>query len=187
MPGATVLRRRLPRRAHHRPLSPIDLRPNQEYCELPLHPLLFTDPKSHSDHLSSAPPTTATPPLSSSPSLGRLGEPLSTKSVPIESLGSRLAPRHHLVRPLAANWLKSVDGATPVKGGVEGGGQAPLFRPRAERSCGLGHLSWLGEFPCGLAARCEQWVLSITLQIYLNNSKSEFQTYKIHRNLLIFE
>jgi hypothetical protein len=39
-----------------------------------------------------------------------------------------------------------------VKGGVEGGGQAPLFHPRAERSCGLGHLSWLGEFPCGLAA-----------------------------------
>jgi hypothetical protein len=50
---------------------PIDLQPNQEYCELPLHALLLTDPKFRSGSLSSAPPTTASPPLSSSSS-GRL-------------------------------------------------------------------------------------------------------------------
>jgi hypothetical protein len=99
-PRATVLRRRLAHGAHRRPPSPIDLQPNQEYCELPLCPLPLINPMFHSGSLSSAPPPTASPPLSSSPSVEHLVEPLSIKLVPIESSGARLAPQHHLARPL---------------------------------------------------------------------------------------
>jgi hypothetical protein len=48
---------------------------------------------------------------SSSPSVGRLGEPLYVKLVPIKSLGASLAPRHHLARPLTAGWPDSASGA----------------------------------------------------------------------------
>jgi hypothetical protein len=116
-PGATVLHHHLPHGAHRRPLSPIDLQPSQEYHELPLRPLLLTDPKFRSGSLSSASPTTASPPLSSSPSVGRLGKLVYIKTISIESLGARLAPRHHLARPLVAGWSDSVNGAAPVKGG----------------------------------------------------------------------
>jgi hypothetical protein len=116
-PGATVLHHCLPHGAHCRPLSPIDLQRSQEYHELPLRPLLLTDPKFRFGSLSSASPMTSSPPLSSSPSVGRLGKPIYIKTISIKSLGARLAPRHHLVRPLAAGWSDSVNGAAPMKGG----------------------------------------------------------------------
>jgi hypothetical protein len=87
---------------HCRPPQFDLLRANRLYHELPLCPLLLTDPRFRSGSLSSAPTTTASPLPSSSPSVGRLGEPLYVKLVPIESLGARLAPRHYLTRPLTA-------------------------------------------------------------------------------------
>jgi hypothetical protein len=54
---------------------------------------------------------------------------------------------------------------------------APLFIYWATSTAGLG---------LAIIGRCQHWVLSITSQIYLNNSKSKFQTCKIHRNLFIF-
>jgi hypothetical protein len=89
-------------RTHRRQQLSTLLWPNQEYHELPLRPLLLTNPKSNSGHLSSAPPTTASPSSSSSPSVGRLGEPPSTQSVSIGSVGCSLAPRHLLLQPLVA-------------------------------------------------------------------------------------
>jgi hypothetical protein len=77
------------------------LRANRPYHELPLYPLLLTDPRIRSDSLSSTPPMIASLSSSSSPSVECLGEPLYVKLVPIESLGARLSPRHHLARPLA--------------------------------------------------------------------------------------
>jgi hypothetical protein len=116
-PRATVLHRRLPHGAHRRPPFPVDLQPNQGYHEIPLRPLLLTDPKFCSGNFSSAPPPTASSPLSSSPLVGHLSEPLYVKPVPIESLGGRLAPRHHHVQPLAASWPNSAGGAASVKAG----------------------------------------------------------------------
>jgi hypothetical protein len=106
---------------------------NRPYHELPLHPLLLTDPRFHSGSLSSAPPTTASPSPSSSPLVGRLGEPLYVKPVPIESLGARLAPRHHLAWPLTTGWSEPAGETAPAKGGI------PCFlRPQAERPSGAG-------------------------------------------------
>jgi hypothetical protein len=124
----------LPRRAHHRPLYPIDLEPKQEYRELPLHPLLLTDPKSHSGHPSSAPPTTASPPSSSSPSVGHLGELLSTQSVSIGSKGSELAP---LAPPSLTTHRRSA-GIVGEPSLGEGEWESPVFGSGPKVLSGLG-------------------------------------------------
>jgi hypothetical protein len=79
---------------HRRPPCFDPLQANRPYNELPLRPLLLTDPRFRSDSLSSTLPMTASLPSSSTPSVGHLSEPLYVKLVPIESLGARLAPRH---------------------------------------------------------------------------------------------
>jgi hypothetical protein len=53
--------------------------------------------------LSELSPSSTSPPTPS-PLPALLSEPHYVKSVPIESLGAKLAPRHHLARPLTIGW-----------------------------------------------------------------------------------
>jgi hypothetical protein len=97
--------------------------------EVPFHPLLLTDLKFCSSNLSSVPPMTASPLPFSSPSICHLGVPLYVNPVPIKTLGAGLAPRHHLIRPLAAGWPKSAD--EPSAGGE--GDRSPVLLCWAKR------------------------------------------------------
>jgi hypothetical protein len=122
-PPAARAAGRLPCGAHHRPSCPVDLWPKQEYHELPLHPVLLTDPRFCSSSLLSTLSTTASLLSSSSPSVGYIGESLTVNSVPIDSIDARLAPWQHLPRRLTTSWPESAGGAALVEGG-----NFPLFR-----------------------------------------------------------
>jgi hypothetical protein len=76
----------------------------------------------HPHHRRRCPPvhaaTVVRPTAPSSPSLSRYGEPLSTQSVPIESLGAGLAPQQNRPRPLTVSQPESA-GEPPASKGEE--------------------------------------------------------------------
>jgi hypothetical protein len=111
---------------------------------------LLTDPQFHFGNHLTAPPTTASPSPSSSPSLSRYIEPLAVNLVPNETLVARLPPRQYLPRRLTTGWLKSTSGAALAKGGKIS--PASAHRPKGQN--GPGHfLSLMGRVTVG-AAQC---------------------------------
>jgi hypothetical protein len=97
---------------------------------------------------------TTSPPPSSSPSVGHLVEPLYVKPVPIESLGARLAPLHHLARPLATGWPESA--GEPSAGGE---GDDPLFLSAGLKgSGGLDHFRWVSQVHRGPSPVAQCWL-----------------------------
>jgi hypothetical protein len=96
-PGATILHRHLPHRAHHRSPSSIDLWPNQECRKLPCRALLLVNSRVYSGSHPSTPPSTTSPLLNLMPSTALLSETSSTQPPPTGSPWSRLPPRQHFV------------------------------------------------------------------------------------------
>jgi hypothetical protein len=109
---------------------------------------------------------TASPPLSSSPLVGRLGEPFYIKPVPNESLGARLALRHNLARPLGTDWSDSTGEAALVKGG----NRSFVSARGSKASSGPGHfLSRMGRVTVK-AARSNSAICYFSIQIIQINS-----------------
>jgi hypothetical protein len=114
-------------RTHHRPMSPIVLRPTTNYKSTPsLVGHFFTT----DDRLFELSPSSA-PPLSSFPSPASASERLSLQHPRSGSPPPRLPPGQHLARPLNADCPESADEAMSLSGG-----DVPVLAPRPKDRVG---------------------------------------------------
>jgi hypothetical protein len=151
---------------------------NRLYRNLPHRSPLLLGPRFYSGSRWSAPPLSATSPLTSC-----TDEPLSSEPPPINSLWTKLPPQLLLLCQLTVGWPESASGTASVKGGG-----IPVLVDWAERLWSAGLLQLVGPAALWVEPSC-----TVPFIIFHPNYSNQFNsnsnlvwTLKIHRNLSKF-